>query len=84
MAERHTLYKDDWCPFCRRVQAFVAAAGLDVPMRDTVQDAGARDELIAGGGRATVPCLKIEAGGVSRWLYESADIIDYLQRRAPA
>ncbi len=82
MVERYTLYKDDWCPFCRRVQTFLAEARLDVPMRDTFNDAGARGELMAGGGRATVPCLKIEADGAERWLYESADIIDYLRSRA--
>lgn len=84
MVERYTLYKDDWCPFCRRVQAFVAEAGLDIPMRDTFSDAGARAELVAGGGRATVPCLKIEVSGEERWLYESADIIGHLRSHAPA
>lgn len=48
-------------------------------MRDTLRDASAFRELLVGGGRATVPCLRIEDdGGAVRWLYESEDIIEYL------
>ena len=48
-------------------------------MRDTLRDASARAELLAGGGRGTVPCLRItEADGSVRWMYESTDIIRYL------
>jgi glutathione S-transferase len=36
---------------------------------------------VQGGGRATVPCLKIRRGDEVEWLYESRDIIDYLDRR---
>ena len=83
MTARYTLYKEDWCPFCRRVQSFLDAAGLDIPMRDTLRDADARRELIVGGGRPTVPCLKIVAAdGAERWLYESADIVEYLRANA--
>jgi len=38
-------------------------------------------ELLSGGGRAQVPCLKIETPSGSRWLYESDDIIRYLNRK---
>ena len=79
MAERHVLYQYDSCPFCARVRAFLDAHGIDVPMRDTLRDASAFRELLVGGGRATVPCLRIEDdGGAVRWLYESEDIIEYL------
>jgi len=33
------------------------------------------------GGRVTVPCLRIDNGDNIEWLYESSDIIDYLQRK---
>ena len=65
------------------MQAFAEAAGIPLPMRDTLRDVAARRELLAGGGRATVPCLKIVgADGAERWLYESARIIDYLRANA--
>ena len=79
MAERHVLYQYDSCPFCARVRAFLEARGIDVPMRDTLRDASAFRELLMGGGRATVPCLRIEEDdGAVQWLYESEDIIAYL------
>ena len=37
-------------------------------------------DLIAGGGKNQVPCLRIETGsGDVRWLYESIDIVRYLK-----
>jgi glutathione S-transferase len=46
-------------------------------------EAGRRAELIAGGGKGQVPCLRIETDdGNVRWLYESADIIAYLREQA--
>lgn len=82
MAESYVLYQYDSCPFCARVRRFLDAHGIDLPMRDTLRDAAAFRELLMGGGRATVPCLRIETetGDVS-WLYESADIMDYLTAR---
>ena len=54
-----------------------------MPMRDTTRDMSAFRELIAGGGRTMVPCLKItKANGETTWLYESSDIIEYLSRVA--
>ena len=80
MSERHVLYQYPSCPFCRRVRQYLDQEGIDVELRDILSDPGARHELVAGGGRATVPCLRIERAGDQRWLYESLDIIDYLRR----
>jgi glutathione S-transferase len=54
------------------------SAGIAIEIRDTLRDPGARAELLSGGGSATVPCLRIARGDDVHWLYESADIIDYL------
>lgn len=81
MSEHHVLYQYDSCPFCRLVRRFLDAEGIEIEMRDTLYDPHARRELIEGGGRSTVPCLRIERDGQVHWLYESRDIIDYLQRR---
>jgi hypothetical protein len=41
-----------------------------------------RVELLAGGGRLKVPCLRVvDAAGGESWMYESKDIIDYLEGR---
>ncbi len=79
MSENHVLYQYQSCGFCRRVRQFLDEAGISIEMRDTMRDPDARRELIEGGGRATVPCLRIERDGEVRWLYESRDIIDYLR-----
>ena len=38
-------------------------------------------ELLQGGGKSTVPCLRIERGIEVSWMYESMDIIDYLSNQ---
>ncbi len=60
------------------------AAGIDIEIRDTLRDPEALRELIRGGGRSMVPCLKIQSEEGTRWLYESADIITYLRERFAA
>lgn len=75
-----TLYQDPTCPFCRRVLAFLDQIEKTVPMRDTLRELEAYRELVVGGGRGTVPCLRIKEGETrEKWLYESLDIIEYLQ-----
>ena len=79
MLDQYVLYQYDTCPFCARVRRFLEAEGVNIPMKDTMRDPVAFRELLMGGGRATVPCLRIEdEAGVFRWLYESHDIMEYL------
>ena len=79
MSESYELFKTDICPFCGMVKRFLDAKGVELPMRDTMRDPQAHEELVAGGGRATVPCLKItDESGAVRWMYESMDIMRYL------
>ena len=53
--------------------------GIDISMRNTVNDISAYKELVAGGGRATVPCLRIERdNGQIEWMYESVDIMRFI------
>ena len=77
-----SLYGYPGCPFCRRVFDAVDSLGLEIPLRDTQQDADHHRDLIEAMGRATVPVLQIkgEAGDV-KWLPESADIVRYLNDR---
>lgn len=77
------LYEQDLCPFCRMVRQSTADLGLEIESRDIAREPGRRQELLEGGGRGMVPCLYIEySDGRIEWLYESADIIDYLRRLA--
>lgn len=82
--ETYQLFKFDSCPFCARVRQFLDQSGIQVELQDIQQDRNAYDALVQGGGSQQVPCLRIEQGegGAAsvQWLYESADIIAYLQR----
>jgi len=55
---------------------------VQVEQRDILQNSAYRSELINGGGKPQVPCLRIEEDGQVSWLYESKDIIRYLGHRA--
>jgi glutaredoxin len=76
------LYQFATCPFCIKVRQEMRRLSLTIEQRDARNDARHRDELLQGGGSAQVPCLRIAgADGGSRWLYESADIVQYLRDR---
>ena len=75
-----TLYQFAACPFCIKVRRAMRRLNLDITLKDALLPA-VREELLAGGGNIKVPCLRIEDGDTSRWLYESDDIIQYLEER---
>ncbi len=75
------LYQFHACPFCVKTRRAIRRLGLTIELRDAQHDPDHRRELLEQGGRLQVPCLRIADGGDTRWLYESRDIIDYLQQR---
>ncbi|WP_081948960.1 glutaredoxin family protein [Litchfieldella xinjiangensis] len=75
------LYHYEGCPFCTRVRNAISRLNIDLKLHDIMRDPGARQRLIAGGGRKTVPCLRIDEGEKTTWMYESRDIINYLERK---
>jgi glutaredoxin len=74
------LYQYEACPFCVKVRRFLRASGASLPLRDAKAEP-CRAELLRGGGKLQVPCLRVENGGDVRWLYESGDIIAFLKER---
>ncbi|HUT41183.1 MAG TPA: glutathione S-transferase N-terminal domain-containing protein [Gammaproteobacteria bacterium] len=78
--EGHQLYYFSTCPYCIAVRAVLWWRGIRIPLKDIMFDAGNNADLIAGGGKGQVPCLRIEhENGSVEWMYESVDIIRYLQ-----
>ena len=75
-----SLYQFNSCPFCIKVRRQVKRQSLNIPLLDAQHNQQNREELLKGGGKITVPCLKLvsDTGEVS-WMYESSDIIQYLQ-----
>ncbi len=79
------LYQYEACPFCVKVRRAMKRQALSIETRDVKRSDTARDELLAGGGSLKVPCLRINGeSGNTQWLYESGDIISYLEQQFSA
>ncbi len=75
------LYHYEACPFCVKVRREMKRQSLNIELRDVKRTVSAKEELLAGGGRLKVPCLRIERDdGGTEWMYESSDIITYLHK----
>lgn len=76
-----SLYQFYACPFCIKVRRNLRRLNLPVALRDAQAPGEHRDALLAEGGKLQVPCLRIDEGGETRWVYESNAIISYLESR---
>ena len=74
------LYQFYACPFCIKTRRTIKRLNLPIETRNA-QSGQYRAELLAGGGEVKVPCLKIESDEGVQWIYESTDIIQYLEKR---
>ena len=80
--DKLALYHFKTCPFCIKVRHEMARLSLPITLRDAQHDAAHRADLQQGGGKIQTPCLKIADGqGNVQWMYESGEIIKYLQQR---
>ncbi|MBS0002037.1 MAG: glutathione S-transferase N-terminal domain-containing protein [Thioalkalivibrio sp.] len=76
------LYQFPACPFCVKVRRAMKRLALDIELRNAQHEGEHRDALIEGGGKPQVPCLRIaHPDGTVEWMYESGDIIRYLEGR---
>ncbi|RMG35021.1 MAG: glutaredoxin [Gammaproteobacteria bacterium] len=75
------LYQFRLCPFCVKVRRAMRRLGLNIELRDALNDPRHKATLIGEGGQYKVPCLAITEDGQTRWLYESNDIIAWLEAR---
>ena len=73
------LYEFKACPFCMKVRQEMRRHGLNIERRDARRNKTWGDELKKEGGKYQTPCLKItDSSGNVAWLYESKDIIEWL------
>lgn len=79
-----TLYQFHACPFCVKVRRIMKRHGLNIETRDANRNEQFKQELLTGGGKLQVPCLRIEQEGNVQWMYESSDIVAYLEGRFAA
>ena len=79
------LYQFKTCPFCIKVKRNNKRLSLKIETRDAQHNQTYREELLQGGGQIKVPCLKIvDNKGNDSWMYESDEIVQYLQDRFAA
>ncbi len=79
-----SLYQFYACPFCIKTRRAIRRLNINVVTRDAQKPGEYRQELGTEGGRVKVPCLRIEKDGNVEWMYESKDIINYLDQRFAA
>lgn len=76
------LYQFTVCPFCIKTRRAMHKLGLKVETRNASGNNQARKDLEQQGGKIQVPCLRIsEEGKDDVWMYESGQIIQYLEQR---
>ena len=79
-----SLYQFHACPFCVKTRRALHRLNVPVELRDVRNNEEHRRALLEKGGRIKVPCLRIEEKGETTWMYESGDIIAYLNERFAA
>ncbi len=79
-AKNYALYQFEACPFCVKVRRAMKRQSVNIELRDAKNDPEHREALEQGGGRVKVPCLRIEKDGGTQWLYESSDIVAYIEK----
>lgn len=76
-----SLYQFYACPFCVKTRRAIHRLNVPVSLIDAQGNQQNRDELLTGGGTIKVPCLRIEENNEITWMYESNNIISYLNDR---
>ncbi|SBS33724.1 Glutaredoxin [Marinomonas aquimarina] len=76
-----TLYHFAACPFCTKTRRAIYKLNLPIEKRSAAQGSPYRQELETGAGRVKAPCLRIEKDGQVEWMFESKEIVRYLEQR---
>jgi len=77
-----SVYQYFACPFCIKTRRTIHRLNIPLEYRDAqVRGSEHRNTLEQEGGRIKVPCLRIDKGDQSTWLYETNDIIAYLNQQ---
>lgn len=74
------LYQFHACPFCVKTRRTIRQLNLPIKLIDAKVEPH-KSTLLEQGGSPKVPCLRIESDDGVQWMYESNDIITYLEQR---
>ncbi len=75
--ENYSLYQFNACPFCIKVRRVMRRLNLPIEIKNANTDEQIKAELLEKGGSPKVPCLRIG----DTWMYESNDIIEFLDKK---
>ena len=76
-----SLYQLYACPFCIKTRRAMYRLNLPIETRNVHLGSPHRIALEQGGGKIQVPCLHLHHDGEELWMYESSDIVAYLEGR---
>lgn len=76
---KYSLYYSQYCFYCQKVLMILRKKSHQIKLLD-VSDREHHRHLVAGGGKGQVPCLRIDQDEQKQWLYESSDILKYIQQ----
>lgn len=79
-ASSMALYQFEACPFCVKVRRAMKRQSVNFDLLDAKNNPTHREALLTHGGAIKVPCLRIEKEGETVWMYESSDIVAYLEQ----
>jgi len=80
-AKNMSIYQYFACPFCIKARRSVHRLNIGIEYRDAqIRGGEHRNALEKEGGAIKVPCLRIDDGDKTTWMYESKDIIAYLNK----
>ncbi|PJA33313.1 MAG: glutaredoxin [Zetaproteobacteria bacterium CG_4_9_14_3_um_filter_53_7] len=81
-AKSMSVYQYFACPFCIKTRRAIHRLNIPMEYRDAqVRGGEHRNALEQQGGQIKVPCLRIDDGEKTTWMYESGDIIAYLNQQ---
>jgi len=81
-ARTMSVYQYFACPFCIKTRRAIHRLNIPMEYRDAqVRGGEHRSTLESEGGQIKVPCLRIDDGEKTSWLYESSEIIAYLNQQ---
>lgn len=76
-----SLYQFFACPFCIKTRRAIYKLNLPIQKHSVSNNSKYRTELLEQGGKIQTPCLRIQGPQGVTWLYESSEIIAYLNKR---
>ena len=77
----YALYQFYACPFCVKTRRALHRLNLPMQKRNAKEGSEHRAALLSGGGAVKVPCLRIQKDGQDTWMYESSEIIKFLEQK---